>query len=1100
MLTLILGRGKSGKTTALLNKVKDCPAIGMAQRIVIVPDQISHETERLLGKLCGDEISFVAEVLSFNRLASRVFSIYGGGAKKSLDNAGRLMTANLALSAIRHDLKVFGPVAARAEFLSSMVNMIDELKTYSITPEMLSKASKNAVGMFSEKLKELSLILGAYDAAVSQGSLDPRDRMTLLHRKLLEGDYAKNRHFFVDGFTDFSQQDMSILRVLLEQSENMTVTVLCDSLESNDPLFNPGRDTARALIAMAEDLGQETAILTAEYSRDIPADLRYLEHNLFSYTSNRMEMTENNIHIYASSDLLQECRMCVSQLKKLSMSGFRWRDMAICAGNAAAYQPVMEMVCKSADIPLYTSQKTVVTSNPALCFFLIGLEAAAEGMETETVAAYLKTGYSGLTDDLCDAIENYAITWAVRGSKWFSPWTQHPEGYDGKFTDEIREEINALSLEKDWVMAPLLHLATGLKSAGNVSAMVRLLYQFLIETNLYEKLSLEIEALTSEGHLEEAQEMAQIYELLLSCLEQTVSVLGEVKLNGRELLKVLKLALSQYEVGTIPATLEQVHFGDISSLRGKEPKILFVLGATEGNLPSVSIGGSLLTERERTILEQDYSIQLAPDTEGALERQLLQIYSAFTAPTEKLYLSYPLEDGGETNNPSYLLGRIQEILSVKSPDVSEAVFLTIQDAAREYLLSVGDPDRAALTALVNRLAVEETFLRSAIEGAYSAAADRSTAVEIDTAKALFGLPVRLTASKLDSLGNCPLSFFLNYGLKAKKRKEATFDAAEFGTFVHHVLEKAVEELSHGDMSQEISMDMAAELVDKYMDGYLEDRTGGEITSRDAYLFGRNSHETTLLLQEISNEFSNSDFRPEGFELKFGRDGEMEPLKVDGSQGSGILEGMVDRLDRYHSEYGDFLRVVDYKSGTKKFDYTELYGGVGMQMLLYLFALQKGGKWGEVPAGVLYFPAKRPFSSADAPQKEELSAPTKRSGLVLGEDLVLFSMEHGEEFRYLPVRKTKNGYGDYAISREQMDILKDFVEKRTGDAVDKILSGDFSPKPFYRGRSHDPCSWCDYKEVCQKDNKYKLRFYQETLKPKEFWEKAGGEGSGENEPD
>lgn len=1100
MLTLILGRSKSGKTTMLLNKVKECPAMGMAQRIVIVPDQISHETERLLSKLCGDEISYVSEVLSFNRLASRVFSIYGGAAKKTLDSAGRLLTANLALSAIRHDLKVFAPAAGRTEFLSSMVSMVDEMKTYSVTPEMLVKASKNTTGLFSEKLKELALILGAYDAAVAQGFLDPRSKMNLLAKKLEEGDYARGRHFFVDGFTDFSVQDMSVLRILLQQSGDMTVTVLCDCLDGSDPLFDPGRKTARELIAMAKSLGQETEIFIADYCRDIPEDLLRLERDLFAYTSDSKPITSEHIHIYSASNVIEECRQCASELKKLALSGYRWRDMIVAAGDSAAYQPVMEMVFKSAGIPLYTTRKTNVTSNSAVRFFLLGLEAAVEGMDTETVAAYLKTGYSGVSDDLCDAIENYAITWAVRGSKWSVPWSQHPEGYDGKFTEEITQELKTLSEEKDHAISPLLHLSAGLKSASNVRTMIHQLFGFMEETKLYETLSSRIEGLTADGHLEEAQEMAQIYEILLSCLEQTVSVLGDVKITSRELLKVLQLALSQYEVGTIPATLDHVSFGDIASLRGKEPKVLYVLGAIEGSIPSVSTGGSLLTERERSLLEQEHQIHLAPDAEGALQRQLLQVYSAFTAPRTHLYLSYPLEDGGEKKNPSYLIGRMNNLFSGASCDEPSALFLNAEDAAREYLLSVGDPDRAELMALINRIAKEDAELSNAIDGAYNAASERNMNLDTETAKSIFGLPVKLTASKLDSLGNCPLSFFLDYGLKARKRKEATFDAAEYGTFVHHILEKAVCELSRGDMSQEISPETAEQLVEKYMEGYLEDRTGGEITSRDAYLFDRNSQETTLLLQEISNEFANSDFRPEGFELKFGRGGEMEPLTIEGTKGTGMLEGLVDRLDRYTSEYGDFLRVVDYKSGTKKFDYTELYGGVGMQMLLYLFALQKGGKWGDVPAGVLYFPAKRAFTSSDMPPEEEERKPTKRSGLVLGEEYVLDAMEHGDDFRYLPVKQSKTGYGDYAISREQMELLRKFVETRIAQAVDKILTGNFSPEPFYRGRSHDPCAWCDYRSVCQKDDKYKLKYYHDTLKPKDFWEKAGGEANGENDAD
>lgn len=1099
MLTLILGRGKSGKTTMLLNRVKECPAMGMAQRIIIVPDQLSHETERNLSRLCGDEISFVSEVLSFNRLANRVFSLYGGGARKSIDNAGRLLTANLALSALRQELKVFAPVAGRAEFLSAMVNMIDELKTYTVGPEMLTKASNATGGMFAEKLKELALILGAYDASISQGSLDPRDRMSLLHKKLSEGDYAKDRHFFVDGFTDFSLQDMNILRTLLQQSGNMTVSVLCDGLESQDPLFAPGRSTARDFIAMAQSLEQEVLILTADYQRDIPEDLRFLEAQLFTYSEETTSLSSEHIHLLSASDPLEEARQCISKIKQLAISGYRWRDMMIAVTDTELYQPIFEILCKSAEVPIYTTKKSSVTSNSVIRFFLLGLEAAAEGMETETVLAYLKTGYSGITDDLCDAIENYAITWAVRGSKWSVPWTQHPEGYDGKFTDDITTELQILSSEKDRVIAPLLHLSSGLKSAGNVEAMVRQLYFFLEETSLYDKLNNQLELMTADGLLEEAQEMAQIYEILLSCLEQTVAVMGELKMNPRELLKVMELALSQYEVGTIPATLDHISFGDISSLRGKEPKFLFVLGAVEGNLPSVNVGKSLLTEQERIRLEKEHQIRLAPDTEGALERQLLQIYSAFTAPTLGLYISYPLEDSGEAKQPSYLVERIEHLYPNVKTREAATVFITEDDAAQEYLLSVGEPERLAMMELINRIAKEETLLQTAIDGAYSAAKDRNMDVSKETAKEIFGLPVRLTASKLDALGNCPLSFFVNYGLRAKLRKEATFDAAEFGTFVHHVLEKSVKELSQGDMSTEIPLETAEQLVNKYMSGYLEERTGGEISDRDAYLFDRNSREATLLVQEISDEFANSDFRPEGFELKFGRGGEMEPLAVSGKEGTGILEGMVDRLDRYTSPYGDFLRVVDYKSGSKKFDFTELYGGVGMQMLLYLFALQKGGKWGDVPAGVLYSPAKRKFSSSDTPQ-DEPAPPNKRSGLVLGEEYVLNAMEHGDGFRYLPVKLTKTGYGDYAITREQMEILRNFVEKRMGEAVDHILTGDFSPKPFYRGRSHDPCSWCDYKEVCQKDDKYKLKYYQDTLKPKEFWEKAGGDGNVENDAD
>ena len=85
MLTIITGRGKSGKTTRLLEAVRACPGEAMGSRIVIVPEQLSHETERLLSRLCGDSTSYVSEVLSMTRLFDRVCAVSGGGARPTLD-------------------------------------------------------------------------------------------------------------------------------------------------------------------------------------------------------------------------------------------------------------------------------------------------------------------------------------------------------------------------------------------------------------------------------------------------------------------------------------------------------------------------------------------------------------------------------------------------------------------------------------------------------------------------------------------------------------------------------------------------------------------------------------------------------------------------------------------------------------------------------------------------------------------------------------------------------------------------------------------------------------------------------------------------------
>ena len=526
MLTLIIGRGKSGKTTKLLQSVKDCPATGMARRIVIVPEQLSHSTERKLSELCGDSISYVSEVLSFTRLYSRVCSIYGGGARQVLDESGRILTVQLALSSIRHRLKVFASAAGKPEFLSSIVSMIDELKSYDVTPELLRETAKNTTGMFSEKLSELALILGAYEAVTAQSASDPRDNLTLLKNKLRDGDYALGRHFFVDGFTDFSAQELGVLRELLKQCEKMTITVPCDELLSDAGLFAPGRETAQQLIQLGRECGNEVRIITAAYQRSLPEDRTYLEKSLFDYKANAYEGCAESIFISEFSEKLEECRRCGAVLKAHAMQGMRYRDMMVCAGDEKHYGPLLETILRTMDIPLYRTEKQSVLSHPAVAFLTLALEATTDNLETETITAYLKTGYSGVSPDDCDAIENYAITWAIRGSKWIREWTMHPDGYDGRFTPEAEAELYALNEKKNGAISPILHLQTKLKNAENVRAQMTAIYEFLEETKLLESLEAQIRIDTETGRQKEAQETAQIWGLLMDCLQQITTVLG----------------------------------------------------------------------------------------------------------------------------------------------------------------------------------------------------------------------------------------------------------------------------------------------------------------------------------------------------------------------------------------------------------------------------------------------------------------------------------------------------------------------------------------------------------------------------------------------
>ena len=1104
MLKLIVGRAKSGKTTRLMECIRACPASGMSERIVIVPEQLSHHTERTLSRVCGDSISYTADVLSFTRLCSRVSSIYGGGARKTLDQAGRLLTARLALTAIRSRLKVFAPASARTEFLTGILSMIDEFKSYDVTPSMLQEASEQSEGVFAQKLLELSEILGAYDAVMAQGTYDPRDRLDFLYDQICDTDYADGRWFFVDGFIDFSSQELRVLAALMLRCASMVVTLPWDREEDENSVFSPAGETMARLISTAKACGHKVEIEVADHQRPIPPALTYLERNLFRFGAPPVSDSTEALRVIAAADRIEECSRCASELKRLAMSGLRWRDMAVAAGNPADYVQIAEAVFHAFEIPIHTGIKKPLTGHPAAAFLLSALETATEGLDRESVIACLRTRYSDLSSDECDLVENYAFTWSISGSGWGETWTEHPDGYDGRFTDETRQELGVLNSLRERAVGPLLRLSAGIRTASNVMSQIQAVYRFMEETDLFEKISRQVADETESGDQESAQETAQVFNTMVECLQQTVSVLGATAVNGAELLKILRMTLSQYELGTIPAVLDAVSFGSVDSLRGAEPKVLYVLGANEGMIPSGVSGGSLLTERERSILLERMQIRLAPDSEGAMERQLLQIYSAFSSPTERLYLSFSLCHDGETLQPSFLISRVLEMF----PGVKiEAEQSGLPDAMTErqltqLYLSAEESGDTALRDLIRKTASEIPSLEDSIVRAKAASIPRELLVPKMWTERLFGKEAALTASRLDQLAKCPLNFFLNYGLKARAVKEASFDAAEYGTFLHYILEKTVADIVRTDSGQPLDEDSSKALVLSYMEPYLRERmqTSERLSAREKYLYLRNVDEAGRILSEITEELSVSDFTPCAYELKFGKDSEMGELTVHTRLGAGHLDGTVDRVDLWRSPDGDYFRIIDYKSGSKKFDYTDLGHGVGLQLFLYLFAIRHSGipdRSGKpTPAGALYLPTRRSIQTVEAglgeaeTERKKAEKDPKRSGLVLSDPTVLRAMEH-DGTRYLPVKQSDKP-GDYAVTEAQMDLLEDFIQNQMEHAVDRIYSGEFQPEPYYRGEEDNACRYCDYADVCQKDPDFRKRFYTSKLSARDFWSGIGGD--------
>ncbi|MFQ8808513.1 MAG: PD-(D/E)XK nuclease family protein [Oscillospiraceae bacterium] len=414
-----------------------------AQRILVVPEQFSHEAERMLCRAGGDTISRFAEVLSFSRLASRVFSIEGGSACEETDAGGRLLLMALAVEQVRPRLKLFGASTSRPEFLLQLLDTLEEFRAYCLRPELLRAASEKLSGALAVKTEEFALLMESYDAACANAGQDPSSRLTRLAAALETGTFAAGRQLYLDGFTDLNGVELEILTQLLAGGAEVTVALSCDSPAGGAQIFDAARDTIRSLQRAARQAGAAVQL------REFPAEdeaFSPLLRALFGRGAACPALP--GVCLPCAPDIETECRAAAGEILQRMEGGARWRDIAVACADPETYRPVLETVLRRAGIPAYFAGTRDLLREPVVRMLLAALEAASGGMEQEAVLAYLKSGLSPLDAAACDALENYAVIWNIQGARWEREWTMDPAGLHGRAAPPERlAELNAWRAE-----------------------------------------------------------------------------------------------------------------------------------------------------------------------------------------------------------------------------------------------------------------------------------------------------------------------------------------------------------------------------------------------------------------------------------------------------------------------------------------------------------------------------------------------------------------------------------------------------------------------------------------------------------------------------
>ena len=1075
MLKLLIGTDWVANRYAILKALSDDVKAGRGNRIWMVPELISHDAERRLCLSAGDTTSRYAEVLSFSRLTKRVAEYAHIAPEECLDNGGRVVAMAAVAKQLRGSLKAYASVETKPEFLIGLVDAVDEFKRCCNSAADLRFAAGESEGGFAQKLEELALLYETYDAMTARGKRDPRDQMTWLLEQLENCRFGEDHIFYIDGFPDFTRQHMAILEHLIRVSPEVVVSLNCDMPGSEHMAFQKAGDTAKALLNIAARLGMEAEIIPIP-----PIETPTLAICEKLYQGSITEAANRNVVAFRTDTPHKETELAAQRVMELVYSGARFRDISIVCGNVAHYKTPISSIFPRCDISYYVSGKECVSDHPIVQTVLYGLEAAIGGLEQKDVIRFLRSAASPLSLSECDRLENYVLLWNISGKAWCEDWKNHPSGLGADFTDKTYRELMQLERLRIKAIEPLACLQEKFKKATNLTQQVESLYGFLEQIAFREKLQILADAYNDSGDNRSAQIMDQLWSILIGSLEQMYDVLSETAWDSNGFLRLLRLLLSQYDVGTIPPVLDAVTIGPVSAMRCSQVKHLIVLGMSEGDMPGYSGSAGILSDWERTALRQ-MGVPLTGGAMEGLQAELSEIYGVFCGARETVTVSAP------SATPSFVYRRLAALAGGEVASDSNRVFVTgdkLETAA--FLAKIQD------AATAQALGLSEEYNGLMERTLYSFGT-----VGKENIHGLYGNLLNLSASQVDKCAECRLRYFLQYGLRVRERKSAEVDPAEYGTYVHAVLEETAREVMNNGGFHSCTLDETLTIARKHSEAYIGSHFAQIGSERNSYLLERNIQELEMVVKELWNELHVSAFEPTDFELYFGDDGKMPPIAISGNDMEARLRGFVDRVDVWNAGEQKYFRVVDYKTGKKDFDYCDIYNGIGLQMLLYLFALARGGTEifgdGAYPAGVQYFPARAPLVSSDgALSDEEADAVRirewKRKGLLLLDEAVLQAMQPEGTPKRLDFTVKKDGSVFGAVAtRDEFGVLEKYVMILLKEIVDDITSGNITANPYTRGNSHNACAYCPYGQVCHSEHVEGRRDYA-AMKADEFWER------------
>ncbi|MBR5410987.1 MAG: PD-(D/E)XK nuclease family protein [Clostridia bacterium] len=1082
MLTLLFGTDLSGKRAEVDAAVMAKVRVGERVRLV-VPEQENYTRDRRLMEAYGERDANLCRTTSFTHFAAEYLEEKGRSTRPAADEAGLTLLMSLALRSCRAELTYYARYDRRAGSLGQLLAFYQELKNAGRTPDDLGVAAQRLTGTLAAKANELRLVFSAFEGLAGERFSDVSDNLNAVADLIEEDDSLRDVTFYFDDFRGFTEPQLRLIGALMNKAKAVYVSLTTE--ETGSHKFAHADKNRRRLVDLAHKAGVKVVTETVAPAAS-GTGLSKLRRDLFREDAEKTAEAPADITLVSAANKYEICDFIAMRLNELLLSGAcRARDAAVLYRDDTL-TPILLSSMKKYGVPAYADRRRDLFTYPLTRMLLSGLRLAANGFDTETVFSYLKTDVAGLGLSAVADLENYVYRWQIDSRAWERPFTACPTGYGNDMTAEDEAFLASLNASREALVGPILKLRRRLKD-GTGKSDAEAAFLFLKETGADEAFLNAAKRLSAEGEESEALAYAGVWDRCMDALDALARAAGDTPLEPQTFCELMTVLFHADSVGSVPTGVDKVQCGHIDRVRAIDPYVLFLPDFTEGTYPRSASAGRLLSPKElRSLSAAELDLGALP--EDVYEEEKLIVFTALASPTKELYLGIPNASvSGEALSPSAFLSDLKALF----PSVPEVRFADLPltrraltpDAAFERLAGLwGDPGaegaalKEALEAVTDGGSYSPEALERAKNGVKGGFADPAVS------RRLFGDRLYLSASKAESYHKCPFAFLCRYGLGADKLEISRIDARINGLLVHEALEKVFRAFRGEDLPGIPDETLRAE-ADRAVDDYIESSLSGRENLSPAVLrtIDRVREDIYGILDVIKKEFAVSSFVMRDMELEIGNAERGVPayeLPLSGGARL-VLTGSVDRVDTMQNGGDTYLRVVDYKTGGKEFRLSDVFEGLNMQMLLYLFALCQNGKArynDPLPAGVLYVPAKTAGGTLGRRAgDEDLSRLRlengKMNGVVLSNESVIRGMERDANMIFINAGVTPNGdLKGNLLTADDFKILHDKTDRVLTETGEAILGGEFPPVPIEKsGQSYAECDYCPYAAVCLKES-------------------------------